>query len=108
MTRLEADFSKAMMNIYLSAKKIGYTPSIFHRMLMQNGAIATANQLINSSTVSEGYTRLFELERLDLTVEAVIYENDKWHQLFTIEELMICKKRLTEYRYAPRSPVLKD
>ena len=108
MTRQEADFSKAMMDIYLNAKKIGYTPSIFHRMLMQSGGIATAKQLINSKTVSEGYTRLFELRRLDLTVEAVVYENERWHDLFTSEELTICKKRLIEYRYEPRSPVSED
>ena len=49
--------------------------------------------------VSEGYTALWERGRLDLTVEAVIHDNPKWHPLFTQEDLAICAKRLREYRY---------
>jgi hypothetical protein len=49
--------------------------------------------------VSEGYAALWERNRLDLTVEAVIYDNPKWHRLFTEEELTTCKRRLADYRY---------
>jgi hypothetical protein len=35
----------------------------------------------------------------DLTVEAVIHDNQKWHRLFTQEDLAICARRLREYRY---------
>jgi hypothetical protein len=49
--------------------------------------------------VSEGYTALWERGRLDLTVEAVIHDNPKWHTLFTQEDLEICTRRLRDYRY---------
>ena len=62
-------------------------------------AIETAQLLIHSPTVSEGYTALWERKRLDLTVEAMIHDNPKWHPLFTVDELEICKKRLTDYEY---------
>ena len=40
-----------------------------------------------------------ERKRLDLTAEAVIVEETKWHPLFTAEELEICRKRLRDYGY---------
>ena len=81
------------------AREIGYTPSIFLRMLHDNGAVETARQLINASQPSDGYTRLWELGRLDLSVEAVVHENEEWHGLFVEDELRRCKKRLADYGY---------
>ena len=71
MTDIERRFSEARFAIYREARDIGYTPSIFFRMLHEKGALQTARQLINASQPSDGYTRLWELERLDLSVEAV-------------------------------------
>ena len=88
-----------MFAIYREARDIGYTPSIFLRMLNEKGALQTARQLINASRPSDGYTRLWELRRLDLSVEAVVHENPEWHGLFTRDELDRCRKRLTDYRY---------
>ena len=99
MTEIERRFGEAMLAIYREAKDIGYTPSIFLRMLKEKGALQTARQLINASQPSDGYTRLWELKRLDLSVEAVVYENAKWHSLFTQDELDRCLKRLTDYGY---------
>ena len=50
-------------------------------------------------TSQKVYTALWERGRLDVTVEAVIHDNPKWHPLFTQEDLAICAKRLREYRY---------
>lgn len=100
MSLLEIQFDEAMMDIYRRAKsECGYTPSIFFNMLTKLRGVQTAKRLINASKVSDGYTALFELERLDLTVEAVIHDQPKWHELFTEEELAICKNRLTQYHY---------
>ena len=99
MTKIERRFGEAMLAIYHEAKDIGYTPSIFLRMLNEKGALQTARQLINASQPSDGYTRLWELKRLDLSVEAVVHDNAKWHSLFTQDELDKCRKRLTDYGY---------
>jgi len=97
---LEKQFDEVMMDIYRRAKtECNYTPSIFFRMLSDKRGVATAKQLINASSVSEGYTRLFKLGRLDLTVEAVIFDTLKWHELFTNSEIAKCKARLTDYNY---------
>ena len=68
-------------------------------MLDENGGVETAHILINAPTVSDGYTALWERGRLDLTVEAIIWDNPKYHKLFTEEELGIIKKRLIDYEY---------
>lgn len=99
MTDVERRFAESMLAIYRNAKDIGYTPSVFFRMLHENGAVPTARQLINAPQPSDGYTRLWELGRLDLSVEAVVHDNSEWHRLFTDHELALCKKRLAAYGY---------
>lgn len=102
-TKIEAEFDAAMMDIYLRAKsEANYTASIFHKMLSEKRGLATAKQLINDPTVSQGYTALWERGRLDLTVEAVVMDNPKWHSLFDEKELLRAKKRLEEYGYFKR------
>ena len=99
MTDIERRLGEAMFAIYREARNIGYAPSIFHRMLHEKGALQTARQLINASQPSNGYTRLWELERLDLSVDAVVHDNTEWHELFTQDELQRCEKRLADYGY---------
>ena len=89
-----------MLDIYNRARsEASYTPSVFFRMISEHGGYETARRLIHSPNVSEGYVKLFELGRLDLTVEAIIIGNDKWLKLFTDQELDICRKRLHAYGY---------
>ena len=71
-------------------------------MLDQNGGLETAHILINSPTVSDGYTALWERGRLDLTVEALIWDNPEYQELFTDDELKIIKKRLVDYKYVSK------
>ena len=99
-SRLETDFDLAMMDIYVRAKaEANYTASIFHRMLMERRGLATAKALINDPNVSQGYTALWERGRLDLTVEAVVVDHERWHPLFENAELERARKRLREYHY---------
>jgi hypothetical protein len=99
---LESQFDEAMLNIYVTAvREAKYTPSEFHRMLSDRGGVATAKELINRAKPSDGYTNLYLLGFLRLTVEAVIFDNPQWHSLFTPEELEICRKRLVDYQYKP-------
>lgn len=100
MKKLTSEFDRAMETIYVRAKdEAGYTASIFHRMLSELGGLATAKQLINDSHESQGYTNLWERGRLDLTVETVVYGNERWHSLFTKDELERARKRLRTYGY---------
>jgi hypothetical protein len=89
-----------MFDIYDRAlSEAHYNATRFLHMLYEHRGLQTAGILLHSVNVSEGYTALWERGRLDLTVEAVIHDNPKWHPLFTREDLAICTKRLKEYGY---------
>ena len=99
MKKLEREFDKAMMNIYRRAKiEAGYNATRFLQMLERHRGLQTAQILLNTPHVSDGYTALYERKRLDLTVEVLILD-DKWHPLFSDQERQIARKRLKEYRY---------
>jgi hypothetical protein len=97
---LVVQFDEAMLSIYERAlREANYRATRFLTMLHEHRGLETARLLIHSPAVSEGYTALYLRKRLDLTVEAVIHDDPKWHPLFTQEELAICKKRLTDNDY---------
>lgn len=97
---LEAEFNEAMLNIYRCAKReAGYNAIRFLQIVTDHGGVQTALILINAPTVSEGYTALWERKRLDLTVEAMVVANERFHVLFSEAELAICRKRLRDYEY---------
>ena len=96
-------FNEAMFNIFRRAKvEANYTANIFLGMLTDRGRTATAKYLLNASKPSDGYTALYERGRLDLTVEAMVLEDARWHELFTPEELDKARKRLKTYGYIPK------
>ncbi len=62
-------------------EEIDYTPVYFIRMIEELGAIKAVSKLVLDSNVSEGFTKLALVGRLDLSVEAVVLE-DRWSSLF--------------------------
>ena len=100
---LEKKFDAALHDVYKKAKyEAHYNATIFLKMLYERGGLGTARYLINADKPSDGYTALYERKRLDLTVEAVVIENEMWHALFTPEELEKARRRLADYGYRPR------
>lgn len=79
-------------------KAIGYPATKFHSMLNTDGGFKTANRLLASSKVSEGFTKLFLGKRVDLSVEALIIENE-WREFFAPELLLRAEKRLRDVKY---------
>lgn len=97
---LEASFDEAMLNIYRMAKiECNYNATYFLSMLHAYGGIGTAKKLLNDSKIHDGFTNLYFLGRLDLTMESVIWDNPKWHSLFTRQELAIVRMRLEDLDY---------
>jgi hypothetical protein len=96
---LERRFQIAMLSIYQRAlTEANYRASRFHQMLCKHGGLETARILLHSPTVSEGYTALWERNRLDLTVEAHVLD-PQWKDLFNETERKIAADRLKEYGY---------
>ncbi|WP_033166560.1 hypothetical protein [Clostridium sp. KNHs205] len=98
MTGLELAFEEDMRYICREAIKIGYRPRVFAEMLTIKGGLITAKQLVMQDNPTEGFTKLYEKNRLDLTAEAFIIKA-KYKELFTEEEIQISYNRLKEYGY---------
>lgn len=97
---LEASFNAEMYAIYARAKmECNYTATRFHQMLDENGGVATAKRLLNDAKLHDGLEILWRRGKLNLTVEAVIWDNPKWHSLFNEEELQIAQNRLDKLGY---------
>lgn len=102
-TQEEKRFHQAMIDIYHRAKdEAGYNATRYLQMVANNGGVETAKQLINSDTPGDGYTKLCMQGRLDLTVEALVVENEQWHSLFDQAEIEKARQRLKEYEYTPK------
>lgn len=99
-SELVIKFNSEMYTIYRRAKtEANYNATRYLHMLDAHDGLETAHILINSATVSEGYSALWERGRLDLTVEALIWDHPEYHKLFTEKEMGIVKKRLMDYKY---------
>ena len=104
MPNIAKQFEGAMFTIYRRAKaEAKYNATIFFKMLNERGGLATAKFLINSPNESKGYTELYLRKRLDLTVEAMVVEDQRWHSLFTEDELDKANKRLAKHGYQPKT-----
>jgi len=93
------DFDERVWNsIQIMKTQYNYTPTIFINMINQYGAIEAVKKLINNPKPSSGYTKLWGLNALNLSMEAIIQE-EEWKCLFTDDECLKAKKRLIEYGY---------
>jgi hypothetical protein len=99
MEKLKSYFQRDMIKIYMDAKELGYVPVRFLQMIDEYGALRTAKKLLATEDfIQEGVKKLWELKRLDLSVEALVI-NEKYSKLFLKEEKMIAQKRLKDLGY---------
>jgi hypothetical protein len=99
---LEARFDHAMVQIYARAKReIRYVATRYLQVLSEKGGLGTARQFIRSEGVTDGFTRLWEEGRLDLSVEAHVLMPE-FQDLFTPAERAIAAARLAQYGYKGR------
>nr|WP_276511185.1 DUF262 domain-containing protein [Kineosphaera limosa] len=99
---IRAQFGNAMRDVYVRSKKeAGYTASGFLGMLQRHGALETARRLLAAPHISDGYTALYEVGRLDLTVENVVLQPE-FESLFSDEERETAQRRLAEFDFTPK------
>jgi hypothetical protein len=99
ISHLENQFHQDMVGIYETAKKeLHYNASYFIQMVGEYGGLKTAQKLIWASEVSSGFTILWEHQRLDLSVEALVLRPE-YVSLFIDEERKIAQDRLAQYGY---------
>ncbi len=90
-------FDRDMKSIYERARsEAGYNATYFLSMLAEHGGVATARKLVAAQTVSDGFTSLWQRQRLDLTVEALVLRPE-YAELFTDDALDTARQRLHDY-----------
>lgn len=90
-----------MLAAFHEAKRLKYNAVRFFQMLSDRGALATAKTLLagDVNKVSDGFTAMWDLKRLDLTVEAICLD-PRFKPLFTEQELATARTRLENAGYA--------
>ena len=85
---LEQQFHQKMVDIYQrAASECNYRPIRFLQMVTERGGLGAAKALLHASRPAEGLRILWEHQRLDLSVEALVCE-EPWSALFTKEEIV--------------------
>jgi hypothetical protein len=92
-----------MVQIYDDALAIGYEASGFRKLMASYGPITAAKILINMDGGSDGYTELWKLKRLDISVEARALK-PQFRSLFSDVELSRCRNRLVASGWVQRPP----
>jgi hypothetical protein len=103
---LERRFEGAMFEIYERAgREVGYWATRYLQMLRRRGGLDTARYLLKAKATSDGYARLRDAARLDLTVEAHVLRPE-FRPLFSPDELAMARGRLA-YFERPLETTLK-
>ena len=89
-----------MLSLYQAAAELGYRPTYFIRMVNELGGVGTAKRLLSTEDLQAGLTRLWELGRLDLSVEHHVLQ-EPWKDLFSDDERREARERLRAYGYNP-------
>lgn len=96
---LVKDFHQEMLLIYERGKEeCDYRPTRFLEVVNEMGGLRAAKMFLSSDKPQEGLYRLWDLGRLDLSMEVLILKK-KYINLFSDEEKKEAKKRLDDLGY---------
>lgn len=95
---IERQFHVEMEGNYRAAIEIGYHATRFWGMVIEHGGLEAAKRLLRAPKEQSGLTQLWELRRLDLSVEALVLQ-ERWDTLFSDEERQKARNRLEGHEY---------
>ena len=95
---IERQFHVEMEGSYRAAVEIGYRATRFWGMVIDHGALEAAKRLLRAPKEQSGLTQLWELGRLDLSVEALVLQ-ERWDTLFSDDERQKARDRLDAHGY---------
>lgn len=99
VTPLEKEFTKELLDNVAEMKQYGYNPTIYTRMISENGAVNAAKKLVVKDVQSSGFATLIMLSKLELSVEASVIK-DKYKDLFTDAEIQNSIRKLKEANFS--------
>ncbi len=97
LSDLEDQFHGSMIGIadFANQHRFGIR---FRQMIERYGGVDAAKRLLDSGEIQTGLKRLWELEALDKSMEALVLQ-DRFKTLFNEEEVQEAHRRLEELRY---------
>ena len=98
MASIEDQFHQGMVAVYETAAERGYRATYFKRMLEEHGGVEAAKRLLEGETIQSGLMKLWELDLLGHSMEALVLQ-ERFQLLFTAEELREARRRLDELGY---------
>lgn len=101
---LEDEFHREMETIYHVAARLGYRPTYFLQMVQLHGGAAAAKRLLSTSEAQSGLMKLWELGRLDISMEALVVQ-ERWKPLFSDAERQTARERLNAFGYDPSAEI---
>jgi len=96
---LEEEFDTACMDSVEECRKLHYNPGYFLMMRAKDGIMATATPLLANPGFSDGFSRLWSVGRVDLTLEAIVWNNPKFWALFSAEIIKTVVIKLVKVGY---------
>lgn len=101
--QLAAEFQRTLLRDCERARsEAGYNPTILLRMVSEHGGVGAAKRLLAAPHISDGFAKLWERGRLDLTVEAAVLRPE-FAALFTEQELATARRWLDQFGYVAES-----
>lgn len=97
--RTNEEFTQHLWATVRETEAAGHDPRRFKTMLNTHGGFEAVKRILESGTPSDGFTKLWELKRLDLTCEAIIVES-KWRPYFDDDLLLRAERLLRQSGYA--------
>ena len=99
--QLKKSFHQEMINLYkMIIKLVKYKPTRLMDYINKYGGYEAAVKYISTESNVQDFAVLWEKERLDLSVEALI-TSETYRVLFPEEMVAFCDRKLKEYSYAP-------
>lgn len=96
----DLELTKLLLSKAAEAKRdVRFPGTHFVGMLNADGGYKTVQTLLRKKEPSPGFVDLWELKRVDLTVEAIIVQS-KWRSYFDKALINIAEKRLKDIGYA--------
>ena len=98
-TRAESEFHReCVAGSERLKREISYTPTRFNQMVAEHGGPEAVRQLLTGRDASDGFTTLWEAERLEMSVEAMVLL--PWYEtLFTDEQRATARRRLVDHHF---------
>lgn len=92
---VERDFEAAMIDVYRHAwEQVRYRASDFHAMIQRHGGVEAAHRLLREGPAASGFAALLTRGRPDLTMEAMILKEQRFHSLFDAHEHQVARDRM--------------